>query len=77
MFFTGCSKAVILLWIIFVSYVLCLSCFLVCTLQPCGLLLGMGRPLGSVECDFCFLVFLLRFCHFAMRCPESGDCIDS
>ena len=26
----------LLLWIIFVIYVSCLSCFLVCSLQPCG-----------------------------------------
>ena len=30
------SKAVLLLWIIFVIYVLCLSCFRVCSLPPCG-----------------------------------------
>ena len=35
-------KAVLLLWIIFGIYVSCLSCFLVCSLQPCGYLLGNG-----------------------------------
>ena len=40
--FTDCSKAVLLLWIIFVVYVSCLSCFRVCSLQPCGHLLGKG-----------------------------------
>ena len=39
---TDRSKAVLLLWIIFVIYVSCLSCFLVCSLQPCGHLLGKG-----------------------------------
>ena len=55
--------------------VLCLSCFLVCSLQPCGHLLGKGCPLCSLVCD----VFLC-LCHFPMMCPESGvvlDCIDS
>ena len=33
---------VLLLWINFVIYVACLSCFLVCSLQPCGHLLGKG-----------------------------------
>ena len=56
-------------------YVSCLSCCLVCSLQPCGHLLGKGWPLGSLVCD----VFLC-FCHFPMWCPGSGvvlDCIDS
>ena len=47
-FFTDHSKTVLLLWIIFVIYVSCLSCFLVCSLQPCGNLLGKGWPLGSI-----------------------------
>ena len=34
------SKAVLLLWIICVIYVLCLSCFCVCSLLPCGHLKG-------------------------------------
>ena len=42
---------VLLLWIIGVSYVLCLSCFRVCSLLPCGHLLGKGWPLGS--CLWC------------------------
>ena len=64
-----------LLWIIFVISVSCLSCFLVCSLQPCGHLLGKGWPRGSLICDV-----LLCFCHFPMWCPGSGvvlDCIDS
>ena len=36
------SKAVLLLWIIFVIYASCLSCFHVCSLQPRGHLLGNG-----------------------------------
>ena len=37
---------------------LCLSCFLVCLLQPCGHLLGKGWPLGSLVCNvlLCFLL---------------------
>ena len=72
---TDHSKAVLLLLIILVIYASCLSCFLVCSLQPCGHLLRKGSPLGSLVCD----VFL-RFCHFPMWCPGSGeviDCIDS
>ena len=38
-FLSDRSKAVLLLWILYVS---CLSCFLVCSLQPCGHLLGKG-----------------------------------
>ena len=60
---------------LFVIYVLCLSCCLVCPLQPCGHLLGKGWPLGSLVCD----VFLC-YSHFPMCCPGSGlvlDCIDS
>ena len=39
-----------------VIYVLCLSCFRVCSLLPCGHLLGKGWPLGSrLLCLFVFL----------------------
>ena len=41
-YFTGRSKAMLLLWIIFVINVSCVSCFLVCSLQPFGHLLGKG-----------------------------------
>ena len=74
-FFTDRSKVVLLLWILFVIYISCLSCFLVCSLQPCGHLLGKGWPLGSLVCDI-FLCFSL----FLKWCPGSGvvlDCIDS
>ena len=74
--FTDRSRAVLHLWILFLIYVSCLSCFLVCSLQPCGHLLGNCSPHGSFVCD----VFLLVFCHFPMLCPGSGvvlDCIDN
>ena len=67
--------AVLHLWIIFVIYVSCLSCFLVCSLQPCGHLLGKDLSLGPLVFD----VFLC-FCHFPMSRPGSDvvlDCIDS
>ena len=66
--------AVLLLWTLFVIYVSCLSFCLVCSLQPCGHLLGKGWPLGRLVCD----VFLC-FCHFPMWSFGSGvvlDCID-
>ena len=50
------------------------SCFCVCSLLPCGHLLGNGWPLGS--CWWC----LLYFCYFPMWYPGSGvvlDCIVS
>ena len=37
--------------------VVCFSCFRVCSLLPCGHLLGNGWPLGS--CWWCFLNFVL------------------
>ena len=57
-----------------VIYVLCLSCFRVCFLLPCGHLLGRADLLALV-CDV-----YLCLCHFPMSCPGSGvvlDCIDS
>ena len=39
------SKVVLLLWIICVIYVLCLSCFHICSLLPCGHLPGKGLAL--------------------------------
>ena len=41
-----------LLWIISVIYVLCLSCFRVCSLMPCGHLKGKADLLALV-CDVC------------------------
>ena len=63
------------LWILYVIYVSCLSCWVVCSLQPCGYLLGKGWPLGTPVYD----VFLC-FCYFPIWCLWSGlvlDCIDS
>ena len=48
----------LLLWIFFVTYVSCLSCYLVVyLLQSCGHLLGKGWPLGSLVCGdlLCFI----------------------
>ena len=54
----------------------CYLCFcLVCSLHPCGHLLGKGLTRDSFVCDF-----FLCFCHFLIWCPGSGvvfDCIDS
>ena len=69
--FTVRSKAVFLLWIVFVIYVSCLSCCLECSLQPCGYLLVKDRPLGSPVCD----VFFCFFVNFP--CGVLFDCIDS
>ena len=63
------------MWIIFVIYVSCLPCLLVCSLQPCGHLLDKGLPLGSLVCDV-----ILCSCFYLMWCSGSGvalDCIDS
>ena len=72
--FTDHSKAVLLLWIIFVIYVLCLLCFRICSLLPCDHFWERAELLAFV-CDA-----LLSFCHFPMWYSESGvviDCIDS
>ena len=45
-FFTGCSKAVLLLWIFFLICVSCLFCYLVCSLQPCGHMLPRAEVLA-------------------------------
>ena len=54
-----CSKAVLLLWIIFVIYVLCLPCVFVFSMQPCGHLLRKDWPLGPLvfEVFLCFVTF--------------------
>ena len=65
---------ILLLWIICLIYVLCLSCFHVCSLLPRGHLKGKGLPLGS--CLWC----LLWFCYFPIWYPGTGvvlNCIDS
>ena len=73
-FFTDRSKAVLLLWSVCVIYLLCLPCFRVYSLLPCGHIKGKGWPLGS--CLWC----LLWFCYFPTWYPGTGsvlDCIDS
>ena len=43
----------------FLLLCLCVSCFLVWSLQPCGHLLGKDWPLGSLVCYvlLCFVTF--------------------
>ena len=50
--------------------ILCFSWFRVCSLLPCGHLLGKGWPLGS--CWWC----LLYFRYFPMWYPGSGGVLD-
>ena len=52
----------------FVICVSCLSCCLVCSLQPCGHLLGKGWPLGSSVCDV-FYVILGQVCYLIASIP--------
>ena len=61
-FLTDRSKAVLIWWIIFVIFVLCLPLVycIVCSLQPCGHLLGKGCPFGSLVCDV-FLCLIEEF----------------
>ena len=62
--------------IIFVTYVSCLSCFLVCLLQPCGQLLGMAKHVALLYVMFNFVFVTFPY----GQCPESSvilDCIDS
>ena len=53
-----------------VIYVLCLPCFRVCSLLPCGHLLGKADLLACV-CDV-----KSCFCHFPMWYPVSGVVLD-
>ena len=72
--FTDRSEAVPILVIICGNYILCLSCFCVCSLLPCGHLKANGWPLGS--CFWC----LLWFCYFPIWYLGTGmvrDCADS
>ena len=55
-YFTDRSKEVLLFWIICVINVLCFSCFRVCSLLPCGHLLGKGWPLDP------WLLFVMFKC---------------
>ena len=57
-------------------FVICVSCLsllycLVCSLQPCGHLLGKNWSLGFLVAD----VFLC-VCHFPIWCPGSGVVLD-
>ena len=65
-YFTDRSKAVLLLWILFIIYVLSVSliCCLVCSLQICHYLMGKGWPLGSLVCDV--FLFFVTFQYGAM-----------
>ena len=56
--FHVCHAAALVLWIIFI-YFSYLTCFLVCSLQPCGHLLGKGLHPGSLVCEvfLCFVTF--------------------
>ena len=65
---------ILLLWIIFVIYVLCLSCFRDCSLLPCGHLLAVvERPdLLALVCGV-----KLCFCYFPMWYPGYGVVLDS
>ena len=47
--------------------VLCFSCFCVCSLLPCGNLLGKGLPLG---------MFIVFYVYFPMWYPGSGEVLD-
>ena len=56
---------VLLLWVIFVIYVWCLSCFLACLLQPFYHLLANISWL-SCACMWCYIVFMSLF-HLVAR----------
>ena len=60
--FTDSFKAVLLLWTN-----LFLSCFLVCSLQPCGHLLGRCKPVGRLVCDFCVFLSLSHVVSWVRR----------
>ena len=49
----------------------CLSCFLVCSSQPCGHLLGKSKHLGSLECDVsCVLTVLGQLWYLIVSLPD-------
>ena len=67
LFFTDCSKALLLSQISFATCASCLPCCLVCSFQPGGHLLGKGWSLGSFVCDV--FVFLSLSCMVSwVRC---------
>ena len=51
----------LLLWIVFVCYASCVLWYRVCSLQPCGHLLGEGWSLGCHLCFLCCVTFLNMF----------------
>ena len=66
---------VLLLWIICVIYVLCLPCFRVCLLLPCGHLKGEADLLAlvcDVYCDFVISPFgiLKQVCYLIVSIPD-------
>ena len=69
-YFTDCSKAVLLLWIICVIYVLCLSYFCICSLLHFNHLLWNGLT----SCLWNLIVFLLL--SLVVSCVRCGACLD-
>ena len=53
------TKAIFLLWILFIISASCLTCCLVCTLMPYSHLLGKGWPLGFLCVMFSWVFFSL------------------
>ena len=51
----------------FVIYVLCLSCFLVCSLEPCGHMLRRGNLLALLYVMF-YYVFVTFLCGVLVWC---------
>ena len=68
-FLTDRSKAGLLFGILFVTYVSCLSCCLVCSLQP------FGHLLGKLLLSLLYVMFSC-VCHFPMWCSGSGMVLD-
>ena len=73
--YTDGSKVVLLLWIICFIYVLCLSCFRVCSLLHCGHLLGkdchfLGQVWYLIESipDLCHLSYFVCIFVSPVRC---------
>ena len=75
--FTDRSKAVLLLWIIFVIYVSCLSflCCFFCSLRPCDHLLVKSLLLKALLC-----VMVASILSYFLMVPQQRvvlDCINS
>ena len=69
MIFADRSKAMLFLWILFVSHVTCLSllCCLVCSLQPCGHLLGRTDLLSLLCAVFSLFLSLSHIVSIQIR----------